>query len=222
MEDIMRVMCDNKELFTVNFLRNNYNDEGYWQHCAPFPDDFVIKYIEHINFRYLLKLQKMSIWSNQMVLKKIIDDDLVRMLLLEQEVPMDGIIYLVANSVNDDFWDVLSCNQKLSEEFMEAYKHVLSWDYITERQEFSVKFMVDNREYVRWDLIHMNKNYIELITDEALPLILDKFRWVDMERLKLSEKVLMDNLDKLDETVIVNLSNYGLIKNGEEDEIYKL
>ena len=220
MDDTFRLMCENKELFTVNFMKSNYNDEEYWRHCAPFPDDFVERYSEHINFGYLLKIQKMSIWSNQLILKRIIDNDLVRLLLLEQKVPMDGIIYLVNNG--DDNWDILSCNQVLSEEFMDMYRDRLDWIYITERQTFGIEFMLRNREYIRWDLLHMNKNYEDLITDEVLPLIISKFRWVEMDRLKLSEKTLMDNLDEISETTLMNLANYGMIKSKDEDEIYRL
>jgi len=98
------------------------------------------------------------------------------------------------NRSNEDIWNQISRNIKLSEEFIREYSDNLNWDYISAYQELSSEFMNEFKDKLNWELISSN---------QVLPY---EFIVNNIDRLNLNSILEEQGMNELSENII----EYGL------------
>jgi len=91
-------------------------------------------------------------------------------------------------------WNLISCYQKLSEDFIREFKDKVDWLNISERQKLSENFVREFKNFVNWKYISFSQKLSEYFIREFQ----DKVDWYSISHSqKLSEDFIREFKDKV-------------------------
>jgi hypothetical protein len=168
-----------------------YNKKINW---SLLPFNMKTQYL--FNDTFILIFQKENIWDNIGWMDKVTIECLWGFknlitnkgwlsIIEHKQLSNDNIEDFINNimpqlNINElEFWDIISANQKLSEEFIEKYQDKINWESIslfqelswTILQKFSKKIILknlSNNDCLNDELIKLIKNNNELFLDELI------------------------------------------------------
>jgi hypothetical protein len=148
------------------------------------------------NDSFVLMFQKENIWDNigwmdnvtiecLWELKNLITNNGWLTIIEHKQLPVDKIEDFINNimpqiNINElECWDIISINQKLSEEFIEKYQDKIIWASVSLFQDLSWEFLqkfskkiilknLSNNDCLNDELIKLIKDNSELFTDELI------------------------------------------------------
>ena len=83
-------------------------------------------------------------------------------------------------NIND--WEYISCNFKLSEDFIRMYKKCVNWNYISRYQKLSESFIEKYQDKIDWVWISEHQNISDIF-------ILKYYENIDVSYLKYNESI---------------------------------
>jgi hypothetical protein len=78
-----------------------------------------------------------------------------------EELENEIIIDTLNNNLKTADWDLISCYQELTEEFIAKYKNKLNWNWISQKQKLTEEFIVEYKNKVYWYWIFNRQNLSE-------------------------------------------------------------
>jgi len=95
---------------------------------------------------------------------------------------------------NKVYWDYVSSNQKLSEEFIEKHQDKVVWYYISKCQQLSEEFIEKHQDKVNWYYISIYQK----LSEEFIDRFQAKVNWLNISRYQqLSEEFIDRFQDKV-------------------------
>jgi hypothetical protein len=218
LKDVIRLIASNKKLsdqLILNTIRENYNSADYWKYIIEklyLSNDFILDNMEHLNFEYILKFQKLDevIKNNYKFINHMIEKFYVNNLVMYQTLSFEILDYLILNGFIDlDFWNIISQYQQLNNEFIRKYDDKLNWKLISTYQVIDLELLTDYLDKIDWTNIPLNISASSLINDNTIQLF-DKYPiWENITCLtNLSNNVLFRYFDKLPFNAIINILSY--------------
>ena len=129
-----------------------------------------------------------------------------RDILLKKYVSWENLYCKKTNLVSEEFieffiddytkhvWFFLSYRQKLSEAFIEKYKHKMNWETISEYQTLSEAFIEKHKDEVDWDYMSMNQTLSEAFIEKYK----DEVDWEEISKYQtLSDAFIDKHKDKV-------------------------
>jgi ribose-phosphate pyrophosphokinase len=158
---------------TTSVVRVTNNKIKYLDSSEIFKQHMIEKLgfkIENIN---QIKIQSLLNWYNQAFTQKL------------TELP----------DKNHHFWNIISANQKLCEEFIRKFKDQVGWEYISKYQKLSEEFIREFKDYVSW----VNISKFQKLSEDFIREFKHEVHWPHISvSQKLSEEFIREFKDEVD------------------------
>jgi hypothetical protein len=202
LKQIMKIMNSDPKQYTINEMKNNYDDEDYWKailKMMKFENDFIKECSDEINLKYLLKYQVLDNeilnWLNRHYdLTKYYD------VLLEYQVMPDNLLIKYLNDTPKDKidWKLVGYYQDVGEELLTKYKDNFDMDIISEHQFLTLKYILLNHEKINWKLLPTNLRTKYLFNDSFVITFSNKPIW---DTIGWMDKVSLDCIWKYKDNI---------------------
>ena len=222
--DLINEFINNGDNLVLNNLEKNIyemnrHDKEYWNFLilnSNIKEDLIMENLENIDLELLLKHQILGrgILLLDEFWNKIKENNLMNILIKYQNLHIDVLNKVIEEDID---WDILCKYQALTFDILENNKDKINWDIISECQFMTLEFIAENKDKINWDELGKNSKIQFLLNDSFLELFQEYNLWSSLIWSKnVSNEYVLKNLDKLDDTQILDLLE---IRKFSQDEL---
>lgn len=182
-EAIQMLLADPEKMnsFFEGMMKSHYDNEEYWQYIckeSPLTLDFIKKYVNDINWKFLLKYQKLD----SDVLSWLKDnhdfnkEEFIQMIIY-QTLSEELIMFYIDRDYPNVPWKEFAYYQALTNAIIDKYKEEWDWETITLEQKMSQEFIDRYRDRILWKLLPLNFHTQYLMDDSFVEKYKEEMFW---------------------------------------------